>query len=474
MKRRLLILGVTTLLCAAAAFGKDFYWATEIDDGSARSLDAISVDDLAHRDIAIVNQTESGQSTYMIFEFDANSTASATTAYHPYRIRPIDYDTKGVWYEHKAGYSTGTYENRVQNSAFVAWSRADGFFKMSGVSVDSVSAGVVTLAADPSITIDVGDMITFGGAGSNIDSTGVSVYQVVSLSGQTSFTLSNTGIDTGVTDAYFGGPGCTAADGDGPDYWRKDTTLDVYQEAETRYQKDVYALRLKPTNSNDWLQMQPDFKEDPWGYRDKTVTFGCWAKTSQANDVRFRIYDGDAYWSDYHSGSGEWEWIEVTLNNVQDDNGDYFVVRIYCVQGSGTVYIQHPMLIFGGSIGEGNYSYPTGEVIMFTDEITLSDYNGDTISADVTDVNIAEQTQGKVSWRVSDVLMNLVMQVGADDNSVFIGDTANGYRYLRQNSITSRYMNNQGWVHLKDDGSFDIDRNGTTTLWLYLIGIRLP
>jgi hypothetical protein len=48
-------------------------------------------------------------------------------------------------------------------------------------------------------------------------------------------------------------------------------------------------------------------------WQGKTVTFGCWCKTSAASQVYIKMNDTTAdYPSNIHTGSGNWEWLSVT------------------------------------------------------------------------------------------------------------------------------------------------------------------
>jgi len=72
------------------------YNCTALTGGATRALDALSVDDLSAGDRAIA--MISGDKA-LLFEYDATATDSENTTVHPYKVRPDDYATAGVWIE---------------------------------------------------------------------------------------------------------------------------------------------------------------------------------------------------------------------------------------------------------------------------------------------------------------------------------------------------------------------------------------
>ena len=72
--------------------------------GTARALDAISIDDLSNGARAIIFYA-SGTSTYLgLAEYDASGTTAENTSAHPYFVRPDNYVTGGVWVERPASW----------------------------------------------------------------------------------------------------------------------------------------------------------------------------------------------------------------------------------------------------------------------------------------------------------------------------------------------------------------------------------
>lgn len=77
-------------------------------------------------------------------------------------------------------------------------------------------------------------------------------------------------------------------------------------------------------------------------YQNRTVTMGCWVKTTQASAVRIRIADdADAVYSEYHTGGGTWEWLTVSY----DVTATAAYLRAY-----GTIFTTDCTAYFDGAI----------------------------------------------------------------------------------------------------------------------------
>ena len=76
--------------------------------------------------------------------------------------------------------------------------------------------------------------------------------------------------------------------------------LGTYCEGITRAGSDAFDNQDVPNHTN---------------YQGRTVTFGCWVKTSTASQARIRVRDHiTAITSSYHTGGGTWEWLTAILN----------------------------------------------------------------------------------------------------------------------------------------------------------------
>ena len=165
-------------------------------------------------------------------------------------------------------------------------------------------------------------------------------------------------------------PMCVAADTKAPDFWTKTSGLLLSRETSGANTKagSYYALYAYSANnagykvtyngSNttnaEWIQR----------FAERAITFGAWVKSATASAVRLELYDGStATYSSYHSGGGNYEWLEVsaTMAAVPTE----ITVTINFTQAC-YAYISQPDLVFGSSIGSGNY-VPMQNEVLFTE-----------------------------------------------------------------------------------------------------------
>ena len=202
-------------------------------------------------------------------------------------------------------------------------------------------------------------------------------------------------------------PCCTAADALAFDGWFKDNLIDIYREHSneeaTTKRGSFYSLKMVPTTLGYWVQYPTthDKEELYKQYRGRTVTAGCWALTSAASHFRLAIYDGVMHYSSYHTGGGTWEWIEVTYTvGIAVTNFRVILVPALAgnVNGSTIVYVSQPMLVFGASIGAGNYRPRQQEIVWLEKYIGSNKLTALSGQSDLawTALNIEADTDGKL------------------------------------------------------------------------------
>jgi hypothetical protein len=174
-------------------------------------------------------------------------------------------------------------------------------------------------------------------------------------------------------------PGCVAADDKAMDGWKKDSTLDIWRQHNDggTLTKDgsFYSLKTTTTATNDYFLWPPSYSgaDHYQRFAGRTVTFGCWVKSSDASHVRLKINDGTETFSDYHTGGGAWEWLEVTKTIASTPTN--FYVQALLSLAAKTAYFSQPMLVFGSAIGEGNYTRPQGEIVWFENRVMSNALN---------------------------------------------------------------------------------------------------
>lgn len=323
-------------------------------------------------------------------------------------------------------------QNLIKNSRLSVFSWMDSIYKGSGVSVDSIVANTVTLAANPPFTIEVGQLFTLGGNGT----AGVSTYEVTAVTGQTNFTIrgGKGNVDSGVTDMNIAYPGRTTNDAYNVDYWGKQGTLGVYRVDQSSGITKVgsrYALKCVPTTTADQAYYPSDLGAPDWlnQVAGRRLTFGLWVKSSDATYIRMVSSSGQLSF-DVHTGGGDWEWLECSAD--VPENITYFYVGIVTANTKGTYYISSPMLIHGYEIGEGNYAPIQDEKIEIARSggITLRSWGAITLTASGVKIFPQAETRGVVPYGVRTVSIRAQGYAGSSNQYFFIGADGSTLHHL--------------------------------------------
>ena len=388
--------------------------------------------------------------------------------------------------------------NLLTNPGFGMWSNSDGVFPK----VDSFVSGYVS-ASGTSITIltkgtfIVGDHVstsagytTDGAGGLGETDAGTSIYEITAVTadgGSRYLTVEGDALVSGsvsaVTDVFLVMPGVTEADNDGPTGWHKDnTTLDIWRAPISGVSKEgsIYSLYFKKGTANDETFSWPlgDIKtmaEHYLRFAGKTVTAGIYVNTWAANNIRLRMTDGVTNAAgDWHTGTGNWEWLELTRTNSVSPTTFHVQIEINADSGD-TAYVTQPCLVFGSSIGAGNCVNEPGEVVWAEDGFTLNGYNlGSYSNVSATTENLEVKSNLKIPKNVvvifiknairdsgsggADVSMNLR---GIDSNAapivINIGNT--GLTLANDNLFY-----HTAWLPLNSDGDYRITINASGTL----------
>jgi len=235
-----------------------------------------------------------------------------------------------------------------------------------------------------------------------------------------------------------------------------------------------YSLKTTAGAADDYIYWPSYYNkaEHLQRFAGRTVTFGCWVKTSTASHARIRLYQeptGGTTHVDTHTGGGNWEWLEVPL----DVNAAVTTLKVQFDQliSGQTAYFSQPMLVFGSAIGSGNYSRPSGEVVWFeSDPWQLNNYaNASLSAADDATINLEAESNGRIPKGAAAVYCS-----GQGEDSA-VADRV-GY-YLRKDSsggdglplscqVNSQRATNTGWVPADSNGDIYIDcrASGGSTL----------
>jgi hypothetical protein len=273
-------------------------------------------------------------------------------------------------------------------------------------------------------------------------------------------------------------PGCVAADALAMDGWEKDATLDLHREHDGSYTKagSFYSLKATPSASNDWFGWTLEAERGAHFYEKfggRTVTFGMWVMSDTASHVSLRIMDGATPTSStQHTGADDtWEWLEVTATMRDAPVSLNFLV--FLAQSSGVAYFSQPMLVFGSSIGEGNYTRPQGETVWFETRVILTDYNNDSVSSDA-DINLEAQSNGRIPKGAKAVYAKLTAQCSAADQYILLSDGDEADTLQLQSQVANVNNINTGWVPCDNVGDINIARGNTFTgVYIRTYGVQL-
>jgi hypothetical protein len=190
-------------------------------------------------------------------------------------------------------------------------------------------------------------------------------------------------------------PAYIAADVQAMEDWTKYSGANLYRESvgANTLGGTFYSIKGSPTAAGRiyWngggLQADPNFVAR---FAGKTITIGCYLKTSTANHLALTINDGsdrDSAW--IHPGDGTFWWAEMPYTFASDITYvKPFGIKV--IQTSGDWYMTQPMGVFGKTIGIGNFQPIPGETIYFSAHQNAKTHAGAGVYSDLdfTDISV--------------------------------------------------------------------------------------
>ena len=255
----------------------------------------------------------------------------------------------------------------------------------------------------------------------------------------------------------------------GPDGWAKDSTLDIWRQHNDggTNTKDGSFYALKGTAGAawdfvEWQSSRSTKAEFIQQYAGRTITIGCWAKTSTASHLRLGAYDtgtGNTF-SSYAPDTGVWTWLEVT-HTVSAAPTTVTPLKLYFDSSGATGYFSQPMLVFGSAIGAGNYSRPSGEVI-WCENANKALATVGTISSDAS-LNLEVETNGRVPKGARAVHLTYYGVAGTAGSYFGFGSKNAERTTWGSGWDTTNQMRSSGWAKCDSNGDIYLDRNNTWT-----------
>lgn len=247
------------------------------------------------------------------------------------------------------------------------------------------------------------------------------------------------------------------------------------------YTKDgsFYSLKMVPGGASNWFYWDVGrvaLEEYYQRFAGRTIAIGCWVKTSTASHFRLAPHDGSYHYSDFHTGGGDWEWLETSFtvsSSVTNLRLFMFTETMGNVDGTTIVYLSQPMLVFGSHIGEGNYAPIQNEMIWGAKPIPSNKYDGLTDQDDFTeDLNIEADSdamlpKGAKAIAVLTSVLDSGSAAAADIHLQLRRDATSDFFYV--NSLAGRandlHAHNSGIQPCDVNGDVDIhiDSSGADT-----------
>lgn len=183
-------------------------------------------------------------------------------------------------------------------------------------------------------------------------------------------------------------PGCIGANDEGPDWWTKTSTLYLHRiQNDATHCHGLYGVRAtKKANTAEYLNAFGRVYNKATHYlryRGRTIAFGCWVySVDSSSNVKLQINDSDGTTtSTNYSSSNALIWLEITRTCSSTITS--FTPRILFDGDTNDIaYVSQPMLIYGSSIGNGNYIQPRDEVIWCEDNVPSNKFENTQIYSD--------------------------------------------------------------------------------------------
>jgi hypothetical protein len=294
------------------------------------------------------------------------------------------------------------------------------------------------------------------------------VFEATATTTYISCTNNNTDGGTNLYDSitlYEVTPGYVAADALAPDGWVKTSTLDVLrQHNDATYTTDgsFYSLKVtKGANTAEYLYKQFSSLGAFEKFHNRIMTQGSKVYSVTATDnVKVAIYHGGA-WTAYASfaGADAWAWQELTAT-IDPTSTDIRFGWLFDGDTGDVAYVQVPMLVFGSSIGAGNYQPIPNEVIWLQSNVVFR--NPATVTGNSTP-NLEAVSSGKIGKGIKSGLI------------IGYASTSAAGSYLQYGNSLLIYSQINGIIAMCGWGNCDVNGDiseGANASWSTVLDIR--
>jgi hypothetical protein len=252
-----------------------------------------------------------------------------------------------------------------------------------------------------------------------------------------------------------------SATGAGPDGWSKTADLSIYrQHNHATYTKDGSFYSLKTISDATSYFQTPltgirSNLDHAAKFDGRTVTLGAWVySVTSSSNVRLAYHNGtDWAYSVAYASADTWTWLEVTTTFSGITRASFGFH--FSGTSSEVAYISQPMLVFGSSIGEGNYVAPVGEIVWCEQRISL--YDSALASTDDIVMNVEALSNGKAPKGSISVYAATMVRNTAVTSNEGVNFGIDSYPLLSNHPMVANFYNYvSGFVGCDTNG--DIER----------------
>ena len=131
-------------------------------------------------------------------------------------------------------------------------------------------------------------------------------------------------------------------------YWTSSTAVDGWTANTSSVARERSSNNLSLSETSAKLHTAAGYVglDDKWkryllDYKENSITFYCWVKTSTSSTARLNLYNGSDNYSAYHGGDGDWELLHVTVETASSDTD--LEPRLY-IDTANDAYFNMPWL----------------------------------------------------------------------------------------------------------------------------------
>jgi hypothetical protein len=345
--------------------------------------------------------------------------------------------------------------NLLSNSGFGVWS--NGTLENVRALPDATSTVSGTTVSSDAHALTAG-MLVKDAAGTPL------VFEVVSVTDANTFEVDRAGGTNG--QWYEVTPACVAVDYLAMDGWGRTGSVAVpsvwRQHKDSTYTKvgSFYSAKITNPVQDDASLYYPitgigDNVEWREKFAGRTVTFGAWVWSASAAKLCIsetdQYIDNNAIATATYSAGSAWEWKEVTATFSATPAKAHFFLWL---PTGATAYFSQPMLVFGSSIGEGNYQPIPQEWIEFEGNSSCTFQVTGTQDGS-TAFNLEALSNGKVPKGAKVVKMNVSVTNTAANKGITLSPSNNYNQFSINSQVANIPIHTPLTLPLKDE-SFTI------------------